>query len=272
MAVLLVLDIRRAFEVAADKSETISYVDVSKDTPLPPTARGEGISGGLSGGGGNAETQASQGQTPRTSPTPPIVTMNPAAPTIDKPSMPVAPTLQDPTNSNPTVLPNVPIGVTTAPPGLPPSPGTGKGGGLGDGSGQGIGDKTGPGSGNNGRPGGIGPGPGKTGPNGSIGDRANGMKFGPNGANSRVHVTFKPEAPYTAEALQARVSGVVEVFVTCHADGTVSDPRVLNPLGYGLDEEAIKAAMRIKFIPKIQNGHPVDDTEKLIYTFRLNGR
>ncbi|HZS46025.1 MAG TPA: energy transducer TonB [Blastocatellia bacterium] len=272
MAVLIVLDIHRAIQSASgEKPEKVVYLDFPNDKPLPATARGEGIAGGSAGGGNHALTPASPGQLPRSSPNPPIVTPNPALPNIENPSLAVAPTIQDPSNSNPAVLPGVSIGLPSAPPG-PPSQGPGEGGGLGAGKGQGAGDKTGPGSGNNGKPGGNGQGPGKTGPGGSVSDNPNGLKFGANATNAKARITFKPEPRYSQEALQNKIEGTVVVYVTLFANGTIGNPRIMSPLGYGLDEEAIKAAMQAKFVPKIQNGRPVDDTGSLTYTFRLTGK
>lgn len=52
---------------------------------------------------------------------------------------------------------------------------------------------------------------------------------------------------YTAEAMRAKVEGVVVVEAVVLPDGSVGDVTVIRPLDAGLDEEAIRAARRMRF-------------------------
>jgi TonB family protein len=46
---------------------------------------------------------------------------------------------------------------------------------------------------------------------------------------------------------------------TFAADGRIKNVRILRGLGYGLDEKAIEAALRIRFIPaRDARGNPID--------------
>jgi len=187
---------------------------------------------------------------------------------VKHPDLPVAQTIQDQAAPVTTQNSDIPVGLQTAPIGAAPSPGTGKGGGLGNGDGPGVGDGSGPGSKPGGKPGGGGTGPGAGGPGGVVGNDPNGPRNGAGVKNSAVKVYYMPEPRYTLDALKNKIVGRVIVFVRANADGTISNPRVLSPLGYGLDEEAVRVAMLVKFYPKIENGRPVNDTMSLTINFR----
>lgn len=60
----------------------------------------------------------------------------------------------------------------------------------------------------------------------------------------------KAEPFYTTEARAAKVQGTVEVMVPIESSGMVgSNVQVIRGLGFGLDEEAVKAAKKWRFTP-----------------------
>src|SRR5262249_26705657 len=59
---------------------------------------------------------------------------------------------------------------------------------------------------------------------------------------TRPRILARPVPGYTDEARRAHVEGAVKLSVVLNANGTVSDIRVTQPLGYGLDEKAMEAA------------------------------
>ena len=65
------------------------------------------------------------------------------------------------------------------------------------------------------------------------------------------------EPSYTKEARKKRLNGSVLVGIWVGPDGVPSHLRVLRPLGYGLDEEAIKAVSRYRFESATENGQAV---------------
>lgn len=69
----------------------------------------------------------------------------------------------------------------------------------------------------------------------------------------RVHPQFTPEA------LRAKIEGVVEMEAIVGIDGRVSDARVIRSLDteYGLDAQALAAAMASRYAPATLDGHPV---------------
>lgn len=64
---------------------------------------------------------------------------------------------------------------------------------------------------------------------------------------------------YTDEAIRAKVSGTLLLQVVVRKDGSVDSFKILRPLGYGLEETAIKEiAQNWVFRPGMKNGRPVD--------------
>ena len=90
-----------------------------------------------------------------------------------------------------------------------------------------------------------------------------------NGANAPVEITFKPKPDYTDEGRKQKVSGEVRLEVLFRSDGQVHVVRVLQGLGYGLDEQAVKAAQQIKFKPALRQGQAVDATALVHIIFEL---
>jgi protein TonB len=62
---------------------------------------------------------------------------------------------------------------------------------------------------------------------------------------------------YTDEARRARVQGRVRIELAVDDRGEVTGARVLDGLGYGLDEAALEAARRLRFSPAMQCSRPV---------------
>lgn len=85
-----------------------------------------------------------------------------------------------------------------------------------------------------------------------------------------VAIQEKPTPVYTAEARRLHVEGEVLLQVMFTASGQVHVLRVVNGLGHGLDEAAIRAAERIRFAPALREGRPVDSTATLHILFQLS--
>jgi TonB family protein len=76
---------------------------------------------------------------------------------------------------------------------------------------------------------------------------------------------------YTAEAMRAKVQGVVWLECIVMPDGTVGDVRITKSLDsvFGLDHEAIKAARQWRFKPGMRQGQPVPVIITIELTFTL---
>jgi len=90
-----------------------------------------------------------------------------------------------------------------------------------------------------------------------------------NAANTPVEITFKPKPDYTDEGRKQKINGEVRLEVLFTSDGRAHVLRVLRGLGYGLDEEAVKAAEQIKFKPALREGQPIDSTALVHIIFEL---
>jgi protein TonB len=66
-----------------------------------------------------------------------------------------------------------------------------------------------------------------------------------------------PTPAYSEAARNAKIEGKVRVEISVSADGKVSAVRLLQGLGYGLDEAALDAARRASFEPASKCGQPV---------------
>ena len=83
----------------------------------------------------------------------------------------------------------------------------------------------------------------------------------------KARLLAKPEARYTADARKYEISGVVVLKVLFARNGTVVNISVISGLPYGLTEQAIAAARKIKFIPAMKEGRPVSMWMQLEYRF-----
>jgi periplasmic protein TonB len=109
-------------------------------------------------------------------------------------------------------------------------------------SSTGIGNSPGPGAGNERGPGGGGDGVFPIG----------------NGVSAPIPLRRPPPA-YTAEAMRARLQGVVVLNCVVRPDGKCSDIRVLKSLDmmFGLDQQAVASAREWVFRPGMRMGQPV---------------
>ncbi len=84
-----------------------------------------------------------------------------------------------------------------------------------------------------------------------------------------LQIKSKPIARFTDEAKQNCVEGTVILKITFFANGTVGKFKVIKRLDYGLSEEAISVARRIKFEPATKNNKAITVTKKIRYNFTI---
>lgn len=219
--------------------------------PRPNSAAlGEQPHGG-GGGGDGTPLPASRGAIPR------FARVQIAPPQVKVPNlaplMTVQPTLLGmPELKLPEMAPNIqwgdPHGVVG-----PDSSGPGSRGGIGTGDGGGDGPGKGPGYG-----------PGEGGNTG--GER---FVYGVGTGVTAPVAIFKPEPAYSEEARKAKYQGSVTLWIVVSPQGTVSDVRVVKPLGMGLDEKAVEAVRTWRFKPGLRNSVPVAVRMLVEVSFRL---
>jgi protein TonB len=249
-AMLLVWTLHARHHNDASKNADLTIFHLSSlqphETPPVRADRDKDTSGG--GGGGHHElTPPSEGVPPPFAPEPPLIAPT-TRPTIHEPSLPVMETLRgDPLLNDKRDL----LALTGLPNGVPgpPSDGPGANGGVGPGDKGGVGPGEGPGEG-----------PGRNG--GKGGDDYNGPA-GRRPVDVASNVDMLPRAlnaprpNYTEEARTNKAQGIVRARILIGSDGTVKQVRIIRGLPYGLDEEAIRAAMQMRFRPALKDGRAV---------------
>ena len=74
---------------------------------------------------------------------------------------------------------------------------------------------------------------------------------------------------YTSEAREARVQGEVVLGAVVTTDGAVTDIKVVQSLGHGLDEGAVNAFSQWQFTPGSKDGKPVNVRISVKFGFNL---
>jgi len=183
--------------------------------------------------------------------------LNPVTPpqvqTVDKPKLPMEAAINVQKElvlpDNP-LLPN--IGIKNSVNVQLASNGQGGGSGMGTGSGGGIGSGTGNG---------YGPG---------YGGNAGGGLYRVGGGVSAPVALNDVQAEFSDEARRAKYQGVCIVAVIVDIYGNPQNPRVVRPLGMGLDEKALEAVRKYKFKPAMKDGKtPVPVMVNIEIDFRL---
>jgi TonB family protein len=122
--------------------------------------------------------------------------------------------------------------------------GSGSGGGLGSGSGDGYG----PGYGGN----------------------VGGGLFHIGGGVSAPQILHEVDPEFSDEARRAKYQGICLISIIVDTNGNPQNPRVVRPLGMGLDEKALEAVKQFRFKPAMKDGKtPVPVMITVEVNFRL---
>lgn len=84
-----------------------------------------------------------------------------------------------------------------------------------------------------------------------------------------LEILSKPKPEYTEEARRQRIEGAVTLEVMFAASSELRVLRVVRGLGYGLDENAVRAAQQVRFKPATRDGRPIDSTARIQVIFQL---
>ena len=209
---------------------------------------------GPGGGGGGG---AGGDQTKVVTPVHQVVRERLTVPMASEPKL--VETTKEPPLIEPLTIPAAPLEI--APPVLNPTPSTEMSPGPGSrGGGGGNGSSTGSGEGQ-----GSGLGPGSDGGTGGGAYRA-----GSGVTIPQLVSDAKPD--YTADAMRAKVQGVVVLECVVLPNGTIGNITIIKSLDkvFGLDQEAVKAARQWRFLPGRRLGQPVPVfvTLELVFTLR----
>jgi periplasmic protein TonB len=206
--------------------------------------------GGGGGGGDKSLVDPIKGRLPKKAPDP---VTPPQVQTVDKPKLAIEPTINVQDSLKLPDNPNLPtLGVTKSANVTLASNGEGNGLGIGTGRGGGIGSGTGNG---------YGPG---------TGGNAGGGVYQVGGGISAPVPLNTVEAEFSDEARRAKYQGVCLISLIVDANGNPQNPRVVRPLGMGLDEKALEAVRQYKFKPAMKDGRtPVPVMITVEVNFRL---
>jgi TonB family protein len=87
-------------------------------------------------------------------------------------------------------------------------------------------------------------------------DAANGVKQVGGAVKGPVPI-YQPEPTFSAEAKKAKFEGIVTVSIIVDQRGIPQNVHVTKGVGHGLDEKAVEAVKKYRFIPAKENGKPV---------------
>jgi periplasmic protein TonB len=211
---------------------------------LPP---GEKAPHGGGGGGDSSAVQTKRGTPPKFTPeqlAPPAIFVR-----RENPKLQIAPTVLGPPDLR--LSQSNRLGDLFSSNTVVPSNGTGSRGGIGDNTGTGVGPGSGPG---------VGPGN-----RGGFGGEA----YRPGNGVSAPRAIYDPDPEYSDEARKAKFQGNVVLSLIVDATGHVRDVYVARSLGMGLDEKAIEAVRKWKFLPGMKDGFPVAVQVDVEVSFRL---
>ena len=86
------------------------------------------------------------------------------------------------------------------------------------------------------------------------------------GGEEALQIYLSENLKYPAIARKKNISGLVILKFLIQTDGSIADVKVVEPLGGGCDEEAIRViSLMPKWSPALSNGQEVD----CIYTLRI---
>lgn len=87
--------------------------------------------------------------------------------------------------------------------------------------------------------------------------------------STQLKILSKPRPSYTDYARAANAQGTTRMLVAFDGNGKVGHILITKRIGFGLDEQALRAARKIKFIPASQDGKPVSVVKTVEYSFAI---
>ena len=100
-------------------------------------------------------------------------------------------------------------------------------------------------------------------------DESTVVAFQPKEVDTKAEIIAKPDPVYTREARRAGVQGIVTLKLLLLPDEKIDRIKVVRGLPFGLTENAIRAACKVKFKPAVKAGKPVAQWVTIQYGFQL---
>ena len=83
------------------------------------------------------------------------------------------------------------------------------------------------------------------------------------------HAQYAPDPEYFEPARLTRLQGTTVLWVVIDRNGNPSEIQIWRPLGFGLDEQAVAAVKKWRFLPATKDGQPVSVRIFVEVNFRL---
>jgi len=93
---------------------------------------------------------------------------------------------------------------------------------------------------------------------------------GPEPGVTPLKVLTKQKAAYTDRARVANIQGTITIATLFGASGKIEQVMILKGLGYGLDEQALRALRQITFEPQKKDGKPVSTVRPVTFSFNIH--
>jgi TonB family protein len=87
------------------------------------------------------------------------------------------------------------------------------------------------------------------------------------GGTKALNQFIRNSVKIPAEAIKNQVKGLVQLEISVDYQGLVKDVKVLKPLGFGCDEEAVRVARLLRFLESFNRGLKVSRTLKIRIPF-----
>ncbi len=88
------------------------------------------------------------------------------------------------------------------------------------------------------------------------------------GTDADMYAAIYKAIAYTAEAKSANIDDEVLLSFDVNFDGKTQGFTIIKGVGYGIDEQIVKAVESLKFIPAVMNGIPVRQNVMLTIPIR----
>jgi TonB family protein len=93
--------------------------------------------------------------------------------------------------------------------------------------------------------------------------------YEPNEVDQKARITKKLPPRYTERARNNGVSGTVILRMVLRSSGEIGDIIIVKGLPDGLNEECIRVARQIRFVPAVKDGRPASQYANTEYNFRV---
>jgi len=82
-------------------------------------------------------------------------------------------------------------------------------------------------------------------------------------------IIYQIDPEFTESARAAKFSGTTVVRLEINKSGAIQDVQIVRPIGFGLDDQAVRAVEQWRFSPAKRNGEPLEVLVNVEVNFKL---